>query len=434
MEDMMYLFTSFLSCLIVLGLLFQFMGERWRKASDSSLLYWVVWLALSACVSLVNLFRIPLLNMGANLAAFTMISLLLYRDRERRKYWRVLEADCFFGLVALFEAIGVFGLDFLLAAVGWMPENAVWLGSMEELFSKVVLVFAYYLLMRRFWKKGLGQNRAQFILYLVMFLYSVFYFLITFYLADSVLLREHYSFLCVVTGIAAFVSMYFLYFMQVLDGKHELDLRLAMMKQQEEMQFDYYRRQQEQYRQSAAILHDVSRHIRSIEELYQAGEGEQVLRYTKEIGSILKPLVPVEYSDNPMLNILLTDKKIQAEQEGIRFHITVQCSGLEFIEPMDVTVLFANLLDNAMEACRQCKTQKEIQVGIRSYNEMVSIRIENTVEREVRISPEGRPLRENGKQGGIGILNVEKCVEKYGGSVLYRQKNGKFYSDVLLNR
>ncbi len=434
MENMMYLFTSFLSCLIVFGLMFQFMGERWKKASDSRLLYWVVWLLSSGCVSLVNLLKSPLLNMGANWVVFTVISLLLYRDRTGKKYWRVLEADCFFILCALFEAVGVYGIDFLLAAAGWLPENKVWLGSMEELFSKVVLVFAYYLLMRRLWKRGLGQNRAQFILYLVMFLYSVFYSLITFYLADSVLMREHYSFLCVVTGIAAFIGMYFLYFMGVLDRKHELDLQLAMMKQQEEMQFNYYRRQQEQYRQSVAVLHDVSRHIRSIENLYQAGEGEQALRYAKEIDSILKPLVPVEYSDNPMLNILLTDKKMLAEQEGIRFSITVQCGGLGFIEPVDVTVLFANLLENAMEACRQCKGKKEIHVSIRSYNEMVSIRIENTVEKEVRFSPEGRPIRKNGKQGGIGILNVEKCVEKYNGNVLYRQENGKLYSDVLLNR
>lgn len=135
-----------------------------------------------------------------------------------------------------------------------------------------------------------------------------------------------------------------------------------------------------------------------------------------------------------MLNILLTDKKMLAEQEDIRFGIMVQCSGLGFIEPVDVTVLFANLLDNALEACRQCKAKKEIHVSIHSYNEMISIRIENTVEKEVRFSPEGRPIRENGEQGGIGILNVVKCVEKYGASVLYRQENGKLYSDVLLNR
>ncbi len=118
MENMMYLFTSFLSCLIVFGLMFQFMGERWKKASDSRLLYWVVWLFASGCVSLVNLLKSPLLNMGANWVVFTVISLLLYRDRAGRKYWRVLEADCFFILCALFEAVGVFGLDLLLAAAG----------------------------------------------------------------------------------------------------------------------------------------------------------------------------------------------------------------------------------------------------------------------------------------------------------------------------
>jgi len=31
-------------------------------------------------------------------------------------------------------------------------------------------------------------------------------------------------------------------------------------------------------------------------------------------------------------------------------------------------------------------------------------------------------------------LNVQRCVEKYGGSVLYKNGNGKFYSDVILNR
>ncbi len=85
------------------------MDERWRKASDSRPLYRVVWLFASGCISLVNLLRIPFLNMGANLAVTTVISLLLYRDRTGRKYWRVLEADCFFIMCALFESIGVFG-------------------------------------------------------------------------------------------------------------------------------------------------------------------------------------------------------------------------------------------------------------------------------------------------------------------------------------
>ena len=101
--------------------------------------------------------------------------------------------------------------------------------------------------------------------------------------------------------------------------------------------------------------------------------------------------------------------------------------------PMDVTTLFGNLLENAIEACRRCQGKKDIRISVRNYNEMLSIRIENTVEWEVKFQ-NGRPVRKSGDKGGIGTLNVDWCVEKYGGSVLYRNEDGKFYCDILLNK
>ena len=44
------------------------------------------------------------------------------------------------------------------------------------------------------------------------------------------------------------------------------------------------------------VLHDVGKHLRSIEELYRSGMTDKAMEYTKQIGSILKPLVPEEYS------------------------------------------------------------------------------------------------------------------------------------------
>lgn len=53
--------------------------------------------------------------------------------------------------------------------------------------------------------------------------------------------------------------------------------------------------------------------------------------------------------------------------------------------PAAVTTLFGNLLENATEVCRHCKGEQEIRVSVRNYNEMLSIRIENTVEKEVNL-------------------------------------------------
>ena len=430
MENIVYLFSSFLSCAIIFGLLVQFLNDRYEKAYENVLVYRIVPTVGVIMVTAVNQMRNPFLNLMANIPVFVAISFFLYRDADSRKYWRVLESVCLFVVIGLFEGIGVFGIDLLMNVIRRMPENEIVMESIEVVFSKVVLLFLYYVLLRRFWKKDLRQHRSQLILYLIMFLYSMLNLLAV---ASIAAWEDHYALICINIGCVTFADMYLFYFMRVTDEKNELDLQVTMMKQQENLQFEYYEIQREKYRQSIEILHDVSKHIRSIEELYKAGEDEQALRYTKEINNILKPLIPVEYSNNPMLNILLSDKKQLAESQGIRFRIRIENAGLEFMEPMDVTTLFGNILENSMEACRRCRGKKDICISVHDYNEMLSIRIENTVEWEVKLQ-NGRPVRESGDRSGIGTLNVERCVEKYGGSILYRNENGKFYCDILLNK
>ena len=434
MENIVYLFTSFLSCIIVMGLLFQFMNDRYERVYSKFTLYKVAWLIAVLLVTLVNQLQNPIANIMSNGFIFCFVSMILYKDRDGRKYWRVLEALCLYAVLILIEGLGVWVIDYLLQMIGHLPGNKAVQGSIEEMFSKIVILFFYYIVLQRIWKKELRRNAAQLLFYLVMFIYSMAnLLLIVFDLEVTIPASGSYGVLCVSMGCVTFASLYLFYFMRMTDEKNELDFQVAMMKQQESLQFEYYEIQREKYRQGIVILHDVSKHIRSIEELYKAGEKEQALQYTKEIDNILKPLILVEYSNNPMLNILLSDKKQLAESQGIRFRIKIEKAGLDFMAPMDVTTLFGNLLENAIEACRRCQGKKDICISVRNYNEMLSIRIENTVEWQVKLQ-NGRPVRKSGDRGGIGTLNVDRCVEKYGGSVLYRNENGKFYCDILLNK
>jgi len=430
MENLVYLFSCFLSCVIFAGLMFQFMGDRYEKAFVNPWVYRIAVAAAVVIVTMVNLKHNAWWNMGANLSVYCIASFICYEDKSGRRYWRVLESECFFVILALFEGIGVFGIDLLMEKLSLMPEDVVISNSIEVVFSKLVLIFFYYVLLRRLWKKDYRQSRTQVILYLVMFLYTVFNFTI---LATAVTRKADYFLLCANLCCVVFANLYLFYALKVEDEKNSMEFQIAMMKQQESMQFEHYERQREKYGKSIEILHDVSKHIRSIEELYRAGVTDKAMEYTKQIGSILKPLVPEEYSDNPMLNILLVDRKQAAESIGIRFVVKVESIGLGFIEPVDVTTLFGNLLENAMQAALKCSGERYIKVHIKNYNEMLSIRIENSVEKEVRIK-NGRPVSTGGKGTGIGCLNVQRCVEKYGGSVLYKNGDGKFYSDVILNR
>ena len=86
------------------------------------------------------------------------------------------------------------------------------------------------------------------------------------------------------------------------------------------------------------------------------------------------------YTDNPVLNCLLSDKKRVADRSGISFKIETNEVDINFMKPIDITTLFGNLIDNALEATKKCNEEKYIGLYVKEYNEMISIRIENSVE------------------------------------------------------
>lgn len=428
MENLLYPFSCLFSCIIVIWLVCWFCEKRYTRAFENPLVYRIVQAAAIALLTVTNLKQSVVWNIAVNILIFGGIGCICYQGK--RKYHRLLEMECLLLVLALIEGLGGIFLFFLVDTLGLMPENKAVKDSLQVISSKLLLIFLYYMLLKRFQKGTRRQSRMQSFLLFIMYLYSIFNF--TAVMAATAQ-QADYFLLYINLGCIIFANLYLLYFLQMMDEKKDMEIRIAMMKQQEELQFDYYEAQQDKYQQSIAILHDVSRHIRSIEELYRADKKEEALAYTKQIGGILAPLLPREYSDNPMLNIILADKSRTAKSFGISFTVSVESGKLDFIEPVDVTTLFGNLLDNAIEACKKCGSERYIQVYIRNYNEMISIRIVNSVEAEVKLK-NGRPVSTKESGGGIGSLNVEKCVEKYGGSVLYKNADGRFYSNMILNR
>ena len=53
------------------------------------------------------------------------------------------------------------------------------------------------------------------------------------------------------------------------------------------------------------------------------------------------------------MNILLTDKNAVMQEKGIHSDIKIDNVDLSYIEPIDITTIFGNLLDNAIEGTRQ---------------------------------------------------------------------------------
>lgn len=430
MDKIILMFCSLISCVIIVNLLFQFLNDRYEKVYDNKLLYRMMPVASVLLLTGTNMLMIPILNLMVHFFLFGFVSCFLYYDRNNRKMMRIVEIEVFCAVIVVLEMLGVTLLDLILKLMGRVPASIEILQSMETAFSKIILLFLYYIVFSRLWKKTALRTRTQYILYFILFVYSMVNVLVISFISD----KESPVILMLIVGCIVFANMYMLYFIKFSDERNCYKQKIDMMEQQEKLQFENYAIQKEKYEDVMSILHDVDKHIKLMEKLYQENLQSDAISYTRQINDMLQPLVPFKYTNNPILNCLLSDKSKAAERMGIKFEIGETAADINFMKPVDITTLFGNLIDNAITATAKCEEDRYVGLFISAFHEMVSIRVENRVIHKVQ---EEIPIK-NGKlqdeKKGIGIMNIERCVNTYDGSIIYKCENELFVCDIVLSR
>lgn len=424
MDKIILVFCSLVSCIISINILFQFMNERYVKSFESKWLYKLLPAGIVLFITWINSFMIPVLNLIVHVLLFGAVAGFLYSGGRERKINRMVEVEALYIVIAISESLGMFLLDVLLKVTGRIPESPEIFKSMETAFSKIVVVFLYYVVFTRLWKKTELRTGKQYILYFIMFVYSTGNIL----LLTTVSGRESSVVLMISVGSVIFCNMYMLYFVKFSDERNTFKLQVEMMEQQEKLQYMNYKTQMEKYNEAMKIIHDVDKYVKSMEGLYKEKLIEDAISYADQISNSLKGLLPIKYSSNPILNCLLSEKGKEAEKLGIKFQVKKVAADLSFMQPIDITTLFGNILDNAMIAAEECVGDKFVTLSVDVLNSMVSIRVENTVKQNIQIVHGEMPNK------SIGILNIERCAETYGGSVIYSCENEVVCCDILLNR
>ena len=92
-------------------------------------------------------------------------------------------------------------------------------------------------------------------------------------------------------------------------------------------------------------------HLQAVEHLYQAKDGqEQGGAYVKDLYHMLNLLGEKYYSSNRMLNIICNDKLSLARHPAVAISVEIGDVDFSDLRDIDITTIFANLLDNALEA------------------------------------------------------------------------------------
>ena len=91
------------------------------------------------------------------------------------------------------------------------------------------------------------------------------------------------------------------------------------------------------------------------------------------------------------------------------------------IDDLDLCVIFANALDNAINVCRSIEGVKSIRISGERQGDFYMLAFENTCSDE--------PL----PPAGTGLSNIKAITEKYCGAMLTEKSKQQFSLSVLLN-
>ena len=171
--------------------------------------------------------------------------------------------------------------------------------------------------------------------------------------------------------------------------------------------------------------HDMRHHFQTIAAFAQNGDAGAVLDYVGKSRERLDSITPKRYCDHPILNAVLTNAAAQAEQMGIVMELAVLLPEELPADALDLSIVFANALENAIQAVKTLPEDKRRIVCKSVTHPKLIIEISNPYQGTVAFDKQGFPIAD--KRGhGIGTRSILAFAEKYNALCCFRAENGLF--------
>lgn len=192
---------------------------------------------------------------------------------------------------------------------------------------------------------------------------------------------------------------------------------------QSEQQFSYYQDKQAEDLHIRSLYHDMKNHLLLLE-----GHPEN----TDLINELKKQLDDFENyynTGNDFLDVIIRDKARKARNQQIDFKCAIHFENCDFISPLDISTIFGNALDNAIEATTKLSPEERIiTVKGKQIQEMLFIIVENSA----KDGDTYKTSKTDTALHGFGIANIKKAAEKYSGEITTRYQDGKFELRIIL--
>lgn len=191
--------------------------------------------------------------------------------------------------------------------------------------------------------------------------------------------------------------------------------------------------------EKAKLIHDMKNHNIVMSLLVKKGKYNELLEYINQFNEHIDAIANKDMSANLILNNIFKFKGKQALKDNIAFNVDCRVAKDSAINSFDITILFGNLIDNAIEENNRINSEEKfININIWENQYILFFSIENlsdnTIVKEKNIEKFLKTKKMDKENHGFGIKNINKIIKKYDGFIKYKKERNIFIVSGYINK
>lgn len=331
------------------------------------------------------------------------------------------------------EAVAVYIISWSSGTNNTSYKENIVIYVIDVIVSKIL----YYLISKfllQFANKELhAKSWGRWFLLSVLPLSSLFIIFVVRLLTNGQTFSFTESLLCISSISVLFISnivVYYIYEKAEISNQKLIELELSNQKDNINMQ--YLNLLEKKNEQMQIMAHDYKNNVLTIADMTDSIE---IKEYINSMVGEIKKYNQIAGTKNRLLDVILNKYTDICDNKNLTFETDIMTDNLSFIDGYDISSLFNNILDNAVDAAEKSKDRfisLSISTSLNSYHKITVIN-----------SCDTKPKTKNGKlltdktdksAHGLGTKSINKIVSKYDGELQwdYNVKEKTFKLTIIM--
>lgn len=381
-------------------------------------------------------------NSGLNLFSFAVINFIAIYFLYNLKWYNAILHSAI--LTIIMSASELIVYTFILHNEKNFINELSYLRSIIILtiFSKLIYFTISYIISKIIKKKQLCQSKIDLGMALLIFIplisISIFITLFSISMKTSLSVVQDWMILANAAMILA-VNMIVFHYFDYSQRKNYYYTEMQIQLQKEKDISEYYKLFSEQNNNQNILIHDIKNHLNSILKLSKQNDSQKIEDYILSLSDLISPSSLIHASDIKLLNAIICRYQKLCSEYNINFKTDIRTNTVNFLSDEEITSLFTNLMDNAIEASKDTSDAFiDLNITKKENTDFVIIKMINSCKIVPEKTSKGILVshKTDKHRHGWGMKSIENTVKKYNGQVNthFDPDMKYFYTTIIMNQ